>query len=203
MNTGILIAFIAGMLVLSASPGPGVLASVAKAVSDGFRESLFLIGGLASGDVIFLLLAVFGMSAVSQITGEMFFIIKIAGGIYLIFLGIKLFKGKSMVYESRKIKNKGRLNTYLSGFMVTMGNPKPILFYASVVPTIVNLKKVGAADTVIMAIVIISVSFLVIGTYCYLASYSRKYFMKNKFNKNINKLAGAIMCAAGGYIIIK
>ena len=152
MDYELLAGFLAGMIILSATPGPGVFASMSKAVSDGFKSSLFFIGGLVIGDSIFLILALIGMSAISKVLGEMFFIIKIAGGAYLIFLGIKAFrKTQHNIEPGTKVK-KNKYQTILSGLFLTLGNPKPILFYASVLPTIINFSKVRLTDILMMII---------------------------------------------------
>jgi threonine/homoserine/homoserine lactone efflux protein len=203
MNYEILAGFLAGMIVLSATPGPGVFASMSKAVSDGFKSSLFFIGGLVIGDSIFLILAIVGMSAISKVLGEMFFIIKIAGGIYLIFLGIKTFRKKDFNLNFKAGPKKNNLQTILSGLLITLGNPKPVLFYASVLPTIINFSKINLVDVLIMILLIALVSFAVLGPYCYFASLSRKLFIKEKAQKRINKSAGVIMSATGAYIVLK
>jgi threonine/homoserine/homoserine lactone efflux protein len=203
MDYEILAGFLAGMIVLSATPGPGVFASMSKAVSDGFKSSLFFIGGLVIGDSVFLILAIVGMSAISKILGEMFFVIKIAGGIYLIFLGIKTFRKNNFNLNFKTGLKKNNLQTILSGLLITLGNPKPILFYASVLPTIINFSKINSVDILIMILLIALVSFAVLGSYCYFASLSRKLFIKEKSNKRINRAAGAIMSATGVYIVLK
>ncbi len=84
------------MLILAASPGPGVFATVARALSSGFRPAVGVIAGIVAGDIIFLGLAVFGLSVIAQAMGEFFFIIKIVGGAYLIWLGLKMWRAKSI-----------------------------------------------------------------------------------------------------------
>ena len=203
MNIEMLIAFTIGMIILAASPGPGVFATVSTSITYGFRASMYLLSGLVLGDVIFLILALVGMSAISKLMGELFFIIKIAGGIYLIFLGIKLLIKNSSASKEIKIKDRNEVNTFLSGFFVTLGNPKPILFYASLVPTIINIKEVHIPEALAMIFVVITVSFLVIGTYCYIASMSKKLLIKGKINNRINKAAGLVLCTTGSYLIVK
>jgi threonine/homoserine/homoserine lactone efflux protein len=88
MNINLLITFLIGMIVLAATPGPGVLGSMAKAAAEGFKMSLFFIGGLVLGDIVFLSLALLGLSAISKMMGDMFVAIRIVGGLYLIYLGI-------------------------------------------------------------------------------------------------------------------
>ena len=82
------------MLVLAASPGPGVFATIARALASGLRPSLVVICGIILGDVIFLLFAAFGLSMVARALGNMFFIVKICGGAYLIWLGVRIWLKK-------------------------------------------------------------------------------------------------------------
>ncbi len=203
MDYEILAGFLVGMIILSATPGPGVFASISKAVSNGFKSSLLFISGLVIGDSIFLILAYIGISAISEAMGEMFFIIRIAGGVYLIFLGIKTFKKTNLNIELNGRVKKSKYQTILSGLFLTLGNPKPILFYASVLPTIINFSKVNIADILMMIILITLVSFTVLGSYCYFASLSRKLFIRETSQKKINKAAGALMTATGIYVLIK
>ena len=201
MNYHLLAAFALGMLVLAVSPGPGVVASVSKAISGGFVSSLFVIAGLAIGDVCFLVLALLGMSTISSFAGNLFFILRIAGGLYLVYLGIRYFFAKTPEF-SRNVANKqgDAYKTFASGFMVTMSNPKPILFYASVVPTIINVKDVHIFEALLMISIVIGVSFLVLGTYCYLATLTGKLIGSTAAQKRINYVSGVLMIAVGLYI---
>lgn len=203
MNYEVLAGFLAGMFILSATPGPGVLASMSKAVSGGFKSSLYFIGGLVIGDSIFFILAVIGMSAISKVLGETFFVVKITGGVYLIFLGIKAFQKKQFNFNLETTNKKNSIQSIVSGLLITLGNPKPILFYASVLPTIIDFSKIHLAEVLIMIVLIGLVSFIVLGSYCYFASLSRKLFINKSLQKKVNKAAGSIMMATGTYIILK
>jgi threonine/homoserine/homoserine lactone efflux protein len=202
MNYQMLIAFSLGMIVLSATPGPGVLASVAKALSDGMIAALVFISGLVLGDMIFFLLAIIGMSAISHLMGQLFFIIKIAGGIYLIYLGVQTFRNsreRTAVHSGKRQKSR----SFVSGLLVTLGNPKPILFYAGVVPTIIDLRHIGVFDILIILIIIAAVSFIVIGAYCFVAVFSKSIVGKKSFQRKTEMLGGIVMIVAGSCIILK
>lgn len=201
MNIEVLLTFTIGMMILAATPGPGVFASVSKAIGEGFKASLFFIGGLVLGDIVFLILALIGMSAIAHILGNFFFLIKILGGFYLIYMGIKMIKSKTTFNLEKNISSKGSKN-FLAGFLITLGNPKAILFYASVVPTIIDLNNVNVINASAMAAIIALVSFTVVGTYCYLASLSRN-FINDKNSGKIGKVSGTVLSITGGYLIIK
>jgi threonine/homoserine/homoserine lactone efflux protein len=202
MNFEILIAFLIGMIILSATPGPGVLASVSTALSKGFKSSLLFIGGLVIGDIFFFILAILGLSAISKIMGQLFYIIKIIGGIYLLYLGLNIIK-----HRNDEIKfgiNKGsKYKTLLSGLLITLGNPKPILFYASIVPTIIDINRINIYNLIAIICIISVVSFIVIGSYCYIAIISKSLIIEKKYQNKVNLTSGLIMIAVGSYIILR
>jgi threonine/homoserine/homoserine lactone efflux protein len=203
MNYQLLVPFSIGMFILAASPGPGVFGSVSKAMSSGFIASLFFIGGLVLGDIIFLIFAILGMSFISQLMGELFFFIKILGGIYLIYLGIKMFLAKEETGELKEEKAINNFKTFTGGFLVTMGNPKPIIFYASVLPTILNINEVRFFEGLFMAILVALISYIVLGTYSLLAALGRKVIQKKNLTGMLNKGAGTVMISTGAYIVVK
>ncbi len=203
MNINILIAFFFGMIILAATPGPGVFGSISKAMSEGFRSSLFFIGGLVLGDITFLLLAIAGLSAIAKTMGSMFLAVRIIGGLYLIYLGIKAYGAEGGQKKKSREKSSGNLQTFTTGLFVTYSNPKPILFYASVLPTIIDFRDVKAMDILIMVILIALVSFGVLGTYSYIASLTNKAGFGRKWQKRINQVAGLVMISAGILIMIR
>lgn len=197
----VLLAFIIGRIILSATPGPGVLTSIIKAISDGFNESMYFLSGVVLCNIIYLLLALYGISSLSRTIGEMFFLVKIFGGFYLIIIGIKLFQTKN--FQNRPVIHENKNGNFVSGFILTAGNPEPILFYASVLPTLIEVETVNTIEVFIMIIIIVSVSFLITGSYCYLASHSKSLLINKNLGKYINKMAGIIMSITGSYLIIK
>jgi threonine/homoserine/homoserine lactone efflux protein len=203
MNINLLIGFLIGMTILAATPGPGVFGSMAKAIAEGFKMSLFFIGGLVLGDIIFFTLALLGLSAIEKILGSMFLVIRIAGGLYLVYLGIRMFRSSRISTNVKAKHEESKWQTVMSGLLLTLGNPKPILFYASVLPTIIDFNKIRFTDALLMIALITLVSFSVVGTYSYIASLSHKIRMSGKMQKRINQGAGFIMAAVGIYVIIK
>jgi threonine/homoserine/homoserine lactone efflux protein len=203
MNFHLLIAFFIGLVILAATPGPGVFASMAKAAAEGFKSALFLIGGLVLGDILFLIAALLGLSVIAKMLGSMFFLIRLAGGIYLFYLGFRIFRSTGFPKWINADNKTNYRQSFVVGFLTTMGNPKPILFYASVLPTIINFNKVRFTDALVMIALIPLVSFLVVGSYSYVASLSHKINMSDKLQSRINKTAGLIMMVVGVFVIIK
>jgi len=202
MNYEILLAFSIGMIILAATPGPGVLASISRAISEGFKSALFFIGGLVIGDILFFLLAIIGMTTISRLMGQLFFLVKIIGGIFLVYLGINnILKRKSKISHNKLKYTKSKSLT--GGLLVTLGNPKPILFYASIVPTIIDINQINFYEIFAFILIITIVSFVVVGLYCYLSIVSKSIIAQQKYQDKLNIVSGFVMIAVGLYIILK
>ena len=198
------IGFTVAMLILAASPGPGVFATVARALASGFRPALVVICGIVLGDVIFLLFAAFGLSMVAQVLGNMFFIVKICGGAYLIWLGIKIWlKDPEPLADTRNPDTRSQWGNFVSGLVITLSNPKVILFYCGFLPTFLDLPTLTVFDLAIVVAIISAVLVCVLGTYAYLASRARKLFTRRRSVRRLTRAAGGVMVAAGVTIAVR
>lgn len=89
-----MLAFAGAMFLLAITPGPGVFATISRALASGFNNAAFVVLGIVLGDIIFLLLAIFGLSAIASVLGDFFIIVKYLGGAYLLYLGYKILTSK-------------------------------------------------------------------------------------------------------------
>ena len=198
------IGFSVAMLVLAASPGPGVFATIARALASGFRPSVAVICGIVLGDVIFLLFAAFGLSMVARALGNMFFIVKICGGAYLIWLGVRIWLKKPEPVTANQNRNiHSQWGNFATGLVITLSNPKVILFYCGFLPTFLDLSALTFIDMVIVVTIITLVLGCVLGTYAFLASRARRMFTNQQAVKRLNRAAGGVMVAAGVAIAIR
>ena len=196
--------FAAAMVILAASPGPGVFATTARAMSSGFRPALALIWGIVLGDIIFLLFAVFGLSMVARVLGKLFFIVKICGGAYLVWLGIKIWlQEPEAVPTHRNSATRSNWGNFASGLLITLSNPKVILFYCGFLPTFLELSALTMIDLAIVVGMITIVLSGVLATYAFLASRARKIFTNERAVKRLNRAAGGVMVTAGVAIAVR
>ncbi len=191
--------FALAMLILAASPGPGVFATTARAMASGFRPALAVIWGIVLGDIIFLMFAAFGLSVAAQVLGNLFFIVKIGGGAYLVWLGIKIWLQKPEPGQVRPQAaiSRSKWGNFASGLIITLSNPKVILFYCGFLPTFLDLSALTIVDLALVVVIITAVLSGVLITYAYLASRARKIFTRETAVKRLNRAAGGVMIAAG------
>ncbi|MCP4119103.1 MAG: LysE family translocator [Desulfobacteraceae bacterium] len=193
-----LISLSTAMLILAASPGPGVFATVARSLASGFRPALGVILGIVLGDLIYLMFAIFGLSIVAQKLGELFIIVKLCGGAYLFWLGLKIWFSKPSAEGAEPLREEqSPWGNILSGFLITLSNPKVILFYCGLLPTFVDLSGLNGADIAAIACVIAFVLSGVLMVYACLASHARQMFSSRSALTKLNRSAGGVMMATG------
>ncbi|MGD9211259.1 MAG: LysE family translocator [Desulfobacteraceae bacterium] len=190
-------ALLMAMIISAAVPGPGVFACVAKALASGFKASTIVILGIVLGNIIFLIIAILGLSAIAQMIGDMFIVIKWGGGAYLFWLGLKMWRSDPKSLESGKKSFNNKRSEFISGLIVPFSNPKVILFYVSLLPSFLDLSVLNTIDTVIAVFLIAFSLISVLTGYSYIASRSRRIFASHQALKNLNRGAGATMMGTG------
>lgn len=185
------------LFVLAVTPGPGVFATISQSLSFGFKRSLALIAGIITGDLIFLVFAIYGLSYVAQAMAGLFTFIKVAGSIYLIYLGIKLWKSDHEGSINGQSGFQKGASPYFSGLVITLSNPKVILFYCSFLPAFMDLRSLNGLDIlgVMMLVSIVLSGVLVV--YAYVAGRAKKALVERGRVKRLNQTAGGLMMATG------
>lgn len=191
------------LFILAATPGPGVFATISRSIASGFTPSLGVIAGIVSGDIIFLLFAILGMSVIAEAMGSLFVVVKIIGSAYLIFLGIKLFRSEPEPVVEINGKNGMKYGNYFSGLLITLSNPKVILFYCGFLPTFLDLSSLTNPDILIVVSTVAVVLSGVLVFYAFVADRARVFFKSRESVKRLNRTAGCMMIATGVAIAVK
>lgn len=190
------------IFVLAASPGPGVFATVSTSIFSGFASALFLITGIVLGDIIFLLLAIYGLSFIASLLGELFIIIKYVAALYLIYLGYKIFTSPVRNIDVNNNTISGS-SSFLSGLFITLANPKVIVFYLTFLPAFVDLHALSNSDVFLVAFTVSLTLGCVMTGYAFLGIKARKLFTSPKSISYLNKTSGAVMTTAGATLLLK
>ena len=202
MTLSNIVALFTTMLVLAAIPSISVLAVTARSASSGFVHGVFTTIGIVLGDIIFILIAIFGLSILAESMGSFFVLIKYLGGTYLIWLGISLWRSKPLNTETESTIETSLLSSFLTGFFITLGDQKAILFYLGFFPAFLDLSTLSFADTSI----IIMIAIMTVGgvklCYAFMASRS-KLFISPIAKKRIDIIAGGVMIVIGMVLMIK
>ena len=197
MNLFSIFSLAIALFVLGVTPGPGMFATISRSLASGFAPSLGVIAGIVTGDIIFLVFAILGMSAISQAMGNFFVVIKIVGAAYLIFLGFKIWRSDPVLAKQTNGKKGMKYGNYFSGILITLSNPKVILFYCGFLPSFMDLTSLSSVDICIATITVAIVLSSVLMFYAYLANRARVFFSSTRSVRRLNRTAGGVMMAAG------
>lgn len=198
-----MLAFASAMFLLAITPGPGVFATISRALASGFNNAAFVVLGIVLADLLFLLLAIFGLSAIATILGDLFVIVKYLGAAYLFYLGYKILTSKDNDTNVDAVVELSWKKNFLAGLLITLANPKVILFYLGFLPTFVNLQTLTVIGIVIISTILTIVLGGVMLGYAYSASGAKKLFKSKSAKRKMNIAAGSTMVTAGGVLIAK
>jgi len=191
------IAFGVAMFFLAASPGPGLATIISRALASGPVAGLAVTAGLVLADFFFMAVAMVGLTAVATALGPLFQIVKYAGAAYLVWLGWRAFRGagKPLVVAPRSGQSLAK--DVGLGFLVTLGNPKAILFYSALLPTFLDMTRIDVGDFFILAAIVVVVSYLVYGSYIFVAERSRRLLSSTSASRVFSRLTGTVLIGAG------
>jgi threonine/homoserine/homoserine lactone efflux protein len=197
-----IIALFGSMAILAAIPSVSVLAVTTRSATFGFLHGLFTSIGIVTGDIIFILIAIGGLSLLAAKMGSFFFLIKYLGAAYLIFLGAGLCRSKSQDVESGTIVQSSLWSSFLTGLLITLADQKATLFYLGFFPAFLDITKITLIDTgIIIAIAIVAVGGVKV-VYALIAGRSR-LLIRTNFARRLNLFAGVVMIGVGLFLLFK
>ncbi|QPC92860.1 LysE family translocator [Mesorhizobium sp. INR15] len=194
------LAYCIAVTLAAATPGPAMFTVITNGVSHGFVRAFIAGVGVAAGDAVLVTLALLGLVALAQTFEWVFLLLKYAGAAYLIFLGVKMWRAAA-TQSSESQAPHGRLSrSFFLGASIALGNPKAILFHASIMPLILNLNTMTFADGLLVVAVVISVNILTMGFYAALAGRASGWFRTPRRMRLMNRFAGSAMIGTGALI---
>jgi threonine/homoserine/homoserine lactone efflux protein len=192
------------MLVLAAVPSASVGLVVTRSATHGLRSGVAASMGIVVADLLFVLLAILGMSALAELLGSFFVVIRILAGGYLIWMGIRLLRAtvESGVRVS-STAGSGSATSFAAGFFLTLGDVKAIFFYASLFPAFVDLTQLtlvsGTAILFLTAVSVGSVKMM----YAVLARSLVRRVHNHRLQQAGRAVAGGLMVGTGLYLVAK
>ena len=198
-----LVAFAAVYAVAVASPGPGIAALVARVLARGTGGVAGFAAGFIVGDLVWFFVAVSGFALVARTFAVAFVVLKYAGALYLCWLAWKAWTARADGVEGAPVGGDGADRLFLGGLALTLGNPKVILFFLALLPTVVDLDHLAPAALAAMTATIVGVLSAVLGAYVLAASRARRILTSSRARRAINRGAGTVMAGAAVAIVTR
>jgi len=195
-------ALFGAMLVLAAMPSSSVLIVVSRSADSGFIHGALAALGIVVGDIVFILIAILGLSLLAESMAEMFVLVKYIGGAYLVWLGMRLLFAKPGMLQTEKDGSAAMSSSFFSGLLFTLADQKAILCYLGFFPAFIKLSSMTLADIA----VIILITLLAVGgvkvAYAFMADRAASLFTVRAL-RWLNISSGGLMLAIGLIVIIK
>ena len=188
------------IFILGIIPGPGVLLVVSRTISGGFLAGAWTIAGMVCADIIFLLVVVCSLQAIATVLDSAFIFIQNLGAAYLIWLGTITWKSPHATLDVSKtssFKPQSLSSLWLTGLMVTLSNPKAVLFYLSFLPIIVDITSLSLKDIGLMGLIICTTIGGIMFFYVMIVVKAKNKMRPLSNNRIVQRVAGSMIIATG------
>ncbi len=182
-------------------PGPDFVAVVRSSMTRGTRAGLLTTLGVTIGLSMYATVSLLGLSAILVEFQWLAWLVRVLGGCYLVYLGIKLLRARPATPADHGTEPAGRHNAMLFGFLVTLTNPKAIVLFASVFATAVT----PATPTWVMVLMIILVGSASFTWYAIVSLFMSSSPVVRRFRNarhRIERAAGVCFIGIGGKVMI-
>lgn len=200
MDPTSLLIFAGALVVAAGSPGPSIAALVARVIAKGSRDVLPFLAAMWIGEAIWLSMAIFGLAFLAQSFQVVFVIVKWLGVAYLAYLAWKMWTAPVTVREGELPREDSATRLFLAGMAVTLGNPKIMVFYLALLPTVIDLASVTMLGwlelTVTMAFVLIAIDLI----WVFAAGQARKMLKSARAMRIANRISATTMAGAAAAI---
>lgn len=190
--------FCAAYFLAVATPGPGVAAVIAQGLARGSAGAPAFIAGFVVGDLLWFCAAALGLAALAQTAHAAFVMARYAGALYLLYLAYKFWTApaKPLAEADAATLEKPPHALFLGGLTLTLSNPKPMLFFLALLPTVVPLESLSAFGHLEIAGAIAVILPLTLGGYVLIATRARRWLRNPRAIRLMNRGSGTMMAAA-------
>lgn len=203
MTLATFLAYGTALFIAAIIPGPGMTAIVARALGGGVRPAVAMGFGLILGDLCYLSAVCLGLAYVAQAFGQVFMIIKILGAAYLLYVAWALWRQGLLPQDIEARSGTDGGGAFLSGLLVTLGNPKTMLFYVALVPTLLPIEAIGVDDYLVLIGLTTLLLQVALVPYIFLATRARVVLKRPAALRVLTRSASGILAGTAAYIGLK
>ena len=197
------LAFVAASAVLLIIPGPTILTVISYSVAHGRRANVPLVAAVALGDSTALVVSLLGLGALLATTAALFTVVKIAGGLYLIWLGFGLLRaGVSSAELAAPQAPESRWRLFANTYLVTALNPKGIVFFVAFLPQFIDPSAAVSRQLWVLAVTFVTLATLNATLYAVFAASARRLLASRRAQRRFHLAGGSLLTAAGVWALL-
>lgn len=196
MSLSALLIFAVALLVAAGTPGPSVAALVSRVFTNGLRDVLPFIAAMWLGEALWLTLAVTGLAALAQVFATVFIALKYAGAAYLLYLAWRMWRAPAEIGQGSLPPERRPLRMFGVGLLVTLGNPKIMVFYVALLPTLVDMRALTLAGWAELTLTLLIVLAMVDLSWAFFAARARHLLRSRRALRIANRTSASVMAGA-------
>lgn len=198
MDWTLYLTFTAATAALVVLPGPTIMLVVSYALTQGRRAALATILGVALGDITLIIASMAGMGALLAASAELFTVLKWIGALYLIWLGVKLWRASVQPAGALAARDtQSDRAMILHCWLVTALNPKSIAFFVAFLPQFLDPARPLLPQMTVMGVTFVGLAVINAFGYALLANRARRRITQPSTMRLVNRLGGSILVTAG------
>lgn len=185
-------------LLAVATPGPGIAATIARALARGTSGLPAFIAGFVVADLTWFTFAATGMAALAQAAHGVFLAVKYLGALYLLYLAYRMWRApaRAVPTDTEVVGGDSMLRVFAGALVLTLGNPKAMVFYLALLPTVIDLQSMNLGAFAWIALAITLILSAVLTTYAVAAARARRIFRNERAVRWLNRVSGTVMAGA-------
>ena len=198
------LAFVAASAVLLVIPGPTILTVISYSLAHGRRANVPLVAAVALGDSTALVVSLLGLGALLATSAFWFTIVKWIGGLYLLFLGVRLLRsGIASAAAAAPLAATGSAwRLFANTYAVTALNPKGIVFFVAFLPQFISDRAEVATQLWILAITFVVMATINATLYALFAASATKLLSSPRARRRFHLAGGSLLSAAGIWALL-
>ncbi len=203
MSIELWFAFAAASALLLIIPGPTILTVISYSMAHGRRANVPLVAAVALGDSTALVVSLLGLGALLATSAFWFTVVKWAGGLYLLYLGVKLLRaGISATERVVPAAPGSRWKLFANTYLVTALNPKGIVFFVAFLPQFIDPSAGVTQQLWVLAITFVVMATLNATLYAVFAGSARKVLSSPRAQRRFNLAGGSLLSIAGVWALL-
>ncbi|RAJ12961.1 LysE family translocator [Olleya aquimaris] len=182
MQYDTLLLFVVATSALAISPGPDNIYVLMQSITNGRKYGIATVCGLITGCLVHTTLVAFGVSAIIKENDTLFFVIKLFGALYLLYLAYNVYKSDAKVTLSNEtIPKKSLWQLFKQGFIMNVLNPKVSIFFLAFFPAYLFSQTLSTVTQFyVLGLLFMTTSFIIFSAIAILAGFISDYLKQSK-----------------------
>jgi len=204
MEPQVFVSFVLATALMIALPGPSVLLTIAHSLSFGWRRAMLTVTGATLGIAVQLLVAVIGIGGLINFVAATFDVLRWAGAAYLIYIGVKVWRNAKELAALGSAVDARPNGLLMQGLVITIFNPKSLLFIAAFLPQFVDVHRPVGAQFLIIVPVFLLIAFVVTLAWAIVAGLINSFIKSSGTLAILFRLAAVMIVLSGvGMVVVR